>query len=130
MKRMEYGDCTDEQGFKMRYIGGVLSKVYGGVFCIETEETVHGFPDVMCLHYRPYMNVAGFFEFKRSDSSGVIHFEPTQPAFYRRNPDMDIDIIALDSGTGEVHRFPSSQLFEDGQYRIDAGGTVHLRGGK
>lgn len=100
---MDFTDCKNEQQFKMKYVNKVLRLKYKEVFCIETEETVAGFPDVMCLNE---LNVAKFYEFKFSNKQGKIKFQPTQPAFYRKHEDMHIWIVAFNQKTGEVIEFP------------------------
>lgn len=79
------------------------------VYCIETEETEPGFPDVMLR------NSAGgyeFYEFKVSDANGVIKFKRSQPAFYRRNKGMNVTIIAYSNAKGETVTFKASLLFD------------------
>ena len=47
-KTKEYIDCKTEQPFKIRYIANNFGKLkHTKAFCIETEETVAGFPDVI-----------------------------------------------------------------------------------
>lgn len=100
---VDYSKCRDEQQFKMMYIKEKLKPAYPEVFCIETEETVKGFPDVMCLtaNGRAY-----FCEFKFSSPSGKIKFQPSQPAFYRLHKGMNIWVIAYNQKTKKVVEFP------------------------
>lgn len=103
LKEMDFSDCKNEQQFKMKYIKVRFKPFYDRVFCIETEETVKGFPDVMCLSGTE----ACFFEFKYSNAQGKIKFQPTQPAFYRlNNRYMNIWIVAYNQKTGKVEEFP------------------------
>lgn len=104
----DFSDCKDEQQFKMKYIREVLKPQFDYVFCIETEETVKGFPDVMCLSYKQKGSAyfCNFFEFKFSDKQGKIKFQPTQPAFYKKYERMDIWIVAYNQKTGKVEEFP------------------------
>lgn len=91
---MKYSQCLTEQQFKMEWIRR-NKKEYVAVFPIETEETVKGFPDVLAIHrvdwatQNPYL-----LEFKRA-KRGFIKFQPTQPAFYKANPDLFIYVISL-----------------------------------
>lgn len=91
---MKYSQCKTEQQFKMEWIRR-NRKNYLAIFPIETEETVKGFPDVLAIHA---MNSAGqipyFLEFKRA-RNGVVEFQPTQPAFYKANPELFIYMLAL-----------------------------------
>ncbi|GHT59524.1 hypothetical protein FACS1894109_15610 [Spirochaetia bacterium] len=61
-------------------------------FKIETEETEPGFPDVLMLANKTY----DMYEFKVSDSKGIIKFQKTQPLFYKRHSDLNIEILAWD----------------------------------
>ena len=61
-------------------------------FCIETEETEPGFPDVLSILGRTYV----FIEFKVSDDQGYLTFTRAQPLFYRRNNTARIVIMAWD----------------------------------
>jgi len=105
---MDFSDCKDEQQFKMKYIREILEPQFDDVFCIETEETVKGFPDVMCLScmVKESASLCNFFEFKFSDRQGKIKFQPTQPAFYRKHEKMNIWIVAYNQKTGKVEEFP------------------------
>ena len=91
---MKYAQCKTEQQFKMEWIRR-HKKEYVAVFPIETEETVKGFPDVLAIHkidwatQNPYL-----LEFKKA-RNGVVEFQPTQPAFYKANPELFIYMIAL-----------------------------------
>jgi hypothetical protein len=62
-------------------------------FCIESPGTADGFPDVAGLsetgEYR-------LFEFKVSDARGVIHFQRTQPLFYKQNIGLAMVVLAWD----------------------------------
>ena len=109
---MDYTKCRNEQEFKMKWIQEHI-KEYEKLFCIETEETIAGFPDVLGIklerdNYRVYQRPV-FLEFKKARKH-KIHFQPTQPAFYRKNKTLDLQIVALDD-SGEVFVFPSQALF-------------------
>lgn len=124
-----YKDCKNEQQFKMSCIKDYFKKVYDCVFCIETEETIQGFPDVMCL----YKNIMGetstrFYEFKYSNKNGKIKFQPTQPAFYKKyNDTVYTIIVAYDQRTKTVVNFPSSCLFDkESPYYMNEKAEVQL----
>lgn len=104
---IDYSDCKNEQQFKMKYIKNELKRTYKHVFCIETEETIAGFPDVLALDIQ---GRATFFEFKYSSCSGKIKFQPTQPAFYRKHSDLNIYVVAYNKKTNIVVIFPSQML--------------------
>ena len=91
---MKYSQCKTEQQFKMEWIRR-HKKEYVAVFPIETEETVKGFPDVLAIHaINNAEQIPYFLEFKRA-RNGVVEFQPTQPAFYKANPNLFIYMIAL-----------------------------------
>lgn len=124
-----YKDCKNEQQFKMSIIKDFLKELFSCVFCIETEETVQGFPDVMCL----YLNMMGetatrFYEFKYSNKNGKIKFQPTQPAFYKKyNDTVYTVIVAYDQRTKTVVHFPSSCLFDkESPYYMNEKAEVQL----
>jgi hypothetical protein len=76
-------------------------------FCIETESTEPGFPDVLILSR--YGGAYSLFEFKVSDERGVITFKKSQPLFYKKHADLYIRIIAWDvPGNRAVVIQPSS----------------------
>lgn len=117
-----YLTCRDEQDFKKLYCVTELKKKYENtvqkIFNIETEETVAGFPDVMELLIDGTTR-AYFYEFKFSDKRGNIKFQPTQPAFYRNNPEMEICVIAYNCVSKRVHLFRTDEIFDkDSPYRI------------
>lgn len=109
-----YLTCKDEQDFKKLYCMAELKKKYQNtvqkIFCIETEETVAGFPDVMELLIDSIIR-ARFYEFKFSDKRGNIKFQPTQPAFYKMNPEMEILVVAYNCVSKRVHLFHAHDIF-------------------
>lgn len=110
----------DEQSFKM----SCVRKRKGLSFCIETESTVLGFPDVMHVHEDGKVS---FEEYKYTET-GRIKFQPTQPAFYRKYGGlMHIEVVAYNSKSGIVHRFSVKELFnKESPYRLESG-QVDLR---
>ena len=110
-----YLTCKDEQDFKKQYFVVELRKKYQNtiqkIFCIETEETVAGFPDVMELLIDSTIR-AHFYEFKFSDKRGNIKFQPTQPAFYKMNPEMEICVVAYNCVSKRVHLFRTNEIFD------------------
>lgn len=124
-KTDEYADCMYEQDFKNRYVRNNFAKLeHTKTFCIETEETVAGFPDVMTLSYG---SVARFYEFKFSDRFGKIKFQPTQPSFYKCNPEMQITVIAYNRVTRTVHAFHASEIFDkESRYKLNPRAEINL----
>jgi hypothetical protein len=89
------------------------NSVYDTVFCIETEETTPGFPDVMARFTTSTgTTVWNFVEFKVSDKKGVIRFERSQPLFYKRHQDMRVTVIAFDNRSGSIVTFNTEELFD------------------
>lgn len=119
----DYADCKDEQSFKMKYIKKLNTDQYK--FCIETEETVKGFPDVLLVS-RGY-GYASFLEFKYA-SKGVIKFQPTQPAFYKMCTGLDIKVVALEPDRKIIHVFDAKSIFDkESPYKINEKGEVNLK---
>lgn len=110
-----YLTCRDEQEFKKLYCVAEIKKKYENtvqkIFNIETEETVAGFPDVMELLIDSTIR-AHFYEFKFSDRRGNIKFQPTQPAFYKMNPEMEICVVAYNCVSNRVHLFRTKEIFD------------------
>lgn len=118
-------NLKNEKEFK-RYLIEVLkgTKSFLGIFEIETEETVLGFPDVLAITNE---NKAVLYEFKYSNKQGVIKFQPTQPAFYKENNKLDIEILAFDVRFNNYHIIQACELFtEKGRYKISDNGKVKL----
>ena len=91
---MKWSECRTEQAFKMEWIRR-HKKEYVALFPIETEETVKGFPDVLGVYEIDFRKQQPcFLEFKKA-RNGFIHFQPTQPAFYKANPKLFIYVVSL-----------------------------------
>ena len=118
-------NIKNEKEFK-RYLMNNLkdTKNLLALFEIETEETLLGSPDVLAITRE---NRAVLYEFKYSNKQGVIKFQPTQPAFYKANKELDIEIIALDTRFNNYHIIQACELFtEKGRYKISDTGKVKL----
>ena len=102
-----YAGCQNEQQFKMAWLKRQESRGYTR-FCIETEETVKGFPDA--IEISKFQSTCSFYEFKYT-KTGKIKFQPTQPAFYKANPDLIISVVAYNAKTNCVHQFGVGCLF-------------------
>lgn len=121
-KAEKYAKCTDEQSFKMMWLKDNPSGEHYR-FCIETEETVKGFPDVMEINKRS--SVTSFFEFKFT-RTGKIKFQPTQPAFYKSHPEMCIYVIAYNAKTNQLHLFEAGLILRNGMYKMNEKAEVDL----
>lgn len=120
----DYSKCKDEQSFKMLFLKHIPNKEAFNSFCIETEETVKGFPDVLCIHKETAL--AHFLEFKYT-KTGKIKFQPTQPAFYKKYTDLVINVIAYNAKTDKVHAFLTNELFmKESPYYMNEKAEVDL----
>lgn len=112
----DFVKCRDEQAFKKLYCYLRLRQKEcksQKIFFIETEETVAGFPDVMeLLTGGVFPIVLHLYEFKISDRYGNIEFQPTQPAFYKSNEDLKVQVIAYNRKSHRVHVFSASEIFD------------------
>lgn len=106
---VDYSKCKNEQEFKMLFLKSAKDRKDFFTFCIETEETVKGFPDV--LYIKKSDAQASFEEFKYT-KTGKIKFQPTQPSFYKKYNDLPITIVAYDAKTDKVHTFMTYELFD------------------
>ena len=129
-----YAGCENEQQFKKLYCVTELKKRNAGqkIFYIETEETVAGFPDVMELWTANLQagscTQAFFYEFKISDLSGSIKFQPTQPAFYKHNSELPIKVVAYNRFSRRVHVFSTNEIFDKNSPYYTTNGRVGLTG--
>lgn len=135
---MKYEDCKTEQEFKTEWIRR-HRKEFKELFCIETEETVKGFPDVLGIRETDVLDgkckviakvqTPSFIEFKLA-RKGKIKFQPTQPAFYRAHKELDIEVVSLAEHKGKYYIvcFKAEAIFEDnGSFEINGNNEVDLR---
>ena len=112
----DYVTCIDEQQFKKLFCTIQVKKMYTNsvqkIFNIETEETVAGFPDVMELLTYNGETTVKFLEFKISDKNGNIKFQPTQPAFFKSNSELNIRVVAYNRASKRVHVFRTNEIFD------------------
>lgn len=125
-----FSKLKDEQSFKMKYIKMCMEQKELSdsqrIFCIETEETVKGFPDVMKVIIDK-VNTVYFYEFKFSDKNGKIKFQPTQPSFYRHNRALNVEVVAYNQKTEKLHIFKAESLFDiNSPYKMNEKAEVNL----
>ena len=119
-----YSKCKNEQEFKMKFLKNAKNKQDFYCFCIETEETVKGFPDVLCVEKNT--DKASFEEFKYT-KTGKIKFQPTQPSFYKRYSTLPICIVAYNAKSDKVHCFMTHELFnKESPYYMNEKSEVDL----
>lgn len=118
-----YADCQSEQAFKNKYLR-LNTSPYFEAFCVETEETVKGFPDVLVINKKDRTCLLLEFKFTKT---GKIKFQPTQPSFYRSHKYMKIWIVAYNAKTKVLHKFSKDALFSDGSiYHMNGKAEVDL----
>ena len=118
-----FSQCENEQQFKMLYTKKLASESEYR-FCIETEETVKGFPDV--LIYDRNVKMARFEEFKFT-KNGKIKFQSTQPAFYKKYKDLYIEVLAYNKKSNCLHWFMVTELFnKSSPYCLNEKSEVNL----
>ena len=126
----DYAHCKNEQEFKKLYCVAELKRRNSmqKIFNIETEETVAGFPDVMetITIGAGSSTLALFYEFKISDLSGSIKFQPTQPAFYKNNSELPIKVVAYNRSSKRVHVFSANEIFNNQAPYYTASGRINL----
>lgn len=118
----KYAKCKDEQSFKMMWLKENQSPNFYR-FCIETEETVKGFPDVMEINKFDLTTTLIEFKFTKT---GRIKFQPTQPAFYWAHPELVVSIVAYNAKTKQLHLFGAGALFLEGKYKMNEKAEVDL----
>ncbi len=122
-KAEKYAKCRDEQSFKMMYLKEIKSDKYS-IFCIETEETVKGFPDVIRISNEDKTITLIEFKFTKT---GKIKFQPTQPAFYKKYYHLPVKIVAYNAKTHCLHQFMKEHLFwKDNPYEMNEKAEVDL----
>lgn len=118
----EFAKCKDEQSFKMKWLREhQTDTVYR--FCIETEETVKGFPDVMEINKSDLTTTLLEFKFTKN---GKIKFQPTQPAFYKSHPELRMYVLAYNALSKQLHLFEASLIFHTGVYQMNEKAEVDL----
>ena len=131
-KSGDFADCHTEQPFKMKYINLKMKKMKSNskIFCIETEETCAGFPDVIELNTISAGSCTQifFYEFKCSDRNGNIKFQSTQPAFYKANSELGVKVIAYNQYSRRVHLFSANEIFNKDSPYYTTTARINLNG--
>ena len=108
----------NEADFKKDFVDALRKEGYT-VFCVETEETEPGFPDVMAIHD----GMTSFFEMKITDKKGIFKMQKTQPVFYKRYPNLDITVVVHDGAMGNYLSIPAklvaNSCAEHGSLKLD-----------
>ena len=97
----------NEAEFKKDFVE-LLKSTGSTVFCIESEETVPGFPDVLeikggntCL-----------YEMKITDRHGIFKMQKTQPRFYKMYPTLKIYVVIWDNGMHNYLSIPARMILQ------------------
>jgi len=101
---------TESEYKKQVFARWKKEKKFKKVFCIESEETVPGFPDVIASKDGNENWI--FYEFKASDYRGVIKFKKSQPAFYNRHHSIQIVVMAYNNKTKHEHIFYADRILD------------------
>jgi hypothetical protein len=111
-----------ENVFKRDWIHRNTESGKGRYFCIETEETVGGFPDVLAVFSSgntSFLQLCAFFEFKVSDASGMVRFRRSQLAFMKRNSDLAISTVAWVVPLGFAVQLTSAEVVKQRSCNIN-----------
>lgn len=112
-KKDKFENCSfvDEQEAKMWYIKNVLKKneFIQYVYCIETEATEAGFPDVLI---ETITNNVFYCEFKYA-REGKIKFKKSQPVFFKKHKNSIITVIYWNEETKEFVEILTNDLLKD-----------------
>lgn len=108
----------NEADFKRDFVEE-LRKAGGTPFCIESEETEPGFPDVLDVKN----GEALFFETKITDRHGIFKMQKSQPRFYKTYPNLHIYVVIWDNGMHNYLTVPARMIAdrcaEHGSLKLD-----------
>lgn len=107
-----------EAAFKSWFVD-VLRGDGGTPFCIETEETEPGFPDVLEIKG----GKAVLYEMKLANKKGIFKMQKTQPLFYKKHQNLQIYVVVWDNAMGNYISIPGNLLAnrcaEHGSLKLD-----------
>ena len=108
----------NEADFKKDFVA-LLRESGCTVFCIETEETEPGFPDVLAIKD----GETKFLELKITDRKGIFKMQKTQPRFYKMYPNLHIAVVVWDNGMQNYISIPAHMVAdwcaEQGSLKLD-----------
>ena len=96
----------NEAEFKKDFVELLRSNNFT-VFCIETEETVPGFPDVLAIDPD---GKTFLFEMKITDRYGRFKMQKTQPRFYMLHQNLKVKVVVWDNGMGNYLSIPAKMV--------------------
>ena len=94
-----------EAAFKSWFVD-VLRGDGGTPFCIETEETEPGFPDVLEIKG----GKAVLYEMKLANKKGIFKMQKTQPLFYKKHQNLQIYVVVWDNAMSNYISIPGKLL--------------------
>ena len=107
-----------EAEFKRDFVE-ILRKAGGTPFCIETEETEPGFPDVLEIKG----GKAVLYEMKLANKKGIFKMQKTQPLFYKKHQNLQIYVVVWDNGMHNYLTVPAKMIAdrcaEHGSLKLD-----------
>ena len=108
----------NEAEFKRDFVE-ILRKAGGTPFCIETEETEPGFPDVLEIKG----GKAVLYEMKLANKKGIFKMQKTQPLFYKKHQNLQIYVVVWDNGMHNYLTVPAKMIAdrcaEHGSLKLD-----------
>jgi hypothetical protein len=111
------GPFADEGSFQSACLPVLFSLApkAGKWFPIESEETVPGFPDTIRISRGLPSKL---IEYKIVKPDGKIHFQRSQPLFYRQNVQLDIIVLIWDGRRNRVLMMQASEVLAAKKLRI------------
>ena len=108
----------NEAEFKRDFVEA-LREIGGTLFCIETEETEPGFPDVLEINGAESV----LYEMKITDRHGIFKMQKSQPRFYKMYPNLKIYVVVWDNGMHNYLSIPAKMIAdrcaEHGSLKLD-----------
>ena len=107
-----------EAEFKRDFVE-LLRESGGTPFCIESEETEPGFPDVLEIKG----GKAVLYEMKLANKKGIFKMQKTQPLFYKKHQNLQIYVVIWDNGMHNYLTVPAKMIAdrcaEHGSLKLD-----------
>ena len=108
----------NEAEFKRDFVE-LLRESGGTPFCIESEETEPGFPDVLEIKG----GKAVLYEMKLANKKGIFKMQKTQPLFYKKHQNLQIYVVIWDNGMHNYLTVPAKMIAdrcaEHGSLKLD-----------
>ena len=108
----------NEAEFKRDFVE-LLRESGGTPFCIESEETEPGFPDVLEIKG----GKAVLYEMKLANKKGIFKMQKTQPLFYKKYQNLQIYVVVWDNGMHNYLTVPAKMIAdrcaEHGSLKLD-----------